>query len=296
MECYHPLTAFQLMNGSVVFAERGDVFRTLSLPCGQCIGCRLLRARTWAIRCMHEAKTWERNCFVTLTYSDEYLPENGDLRYSDFQKFMKRLRRSLSMPVRFFACGEYGERFGRPHFHACLFNTDFVDKKYWRTTDAGSRSYRSSSLEALWPFGDCEVGDVTLESAGYVARYCVKKVTGRDADAHYSMINLETGELFKRTPEMAHMSLKPAIGALWLGRWFSDVYPAGKVLANGVKVKAPRYYDKLFQKLMPEEFELLQAKRYLEAQGRAAEHTQARLDVKEAVTLAATKALQRNKI
>lgn len=284
------------MNGNVVFAERGDVYRTLSLPCGQCIGCRLTRSRHWAIRCMHEAAVWERNVFVTLTYADEHLPDNGQLLYSDFQKFMKRLRKMARRPVRFFACGEYGELDFRPHFHACLFNWDFVDKKYWRTTEAGSRSYRSLSLEALWPFGHCEIGDVTLESAGYVARYCVKKVTGKLAESHYSRLNLETGELYSLTPEMCHMSLKPGIGALWLGKFFSDVYPNGRVLANGVKVKAPRFYDKRFKELMPEAYEILQFKRYMEARDRASEKTQARLDVKEKVTLAATSFLQRNKL
>lgn len=292
MECYHPLTAFQLTNGSVVFAERGDVYRTLSLPCGQCIGCRLLRARTWAIRCMHEAACWERNVFITLTYENE--PENGDLCYRDFQLFMKRLRRQAKRPVRFFACGEYGEQFSRPHFHACLFNYDFVDKKRWSHTPLGHVVYTSPLLSSLWPFGFSTLGDVTLESAGYVARYCLKKVTGRDANAHYAMLNVETGELFNRTPEFAHMSLKPAIGSLWLGKWFTDVYPKGKVLANGKKVKAPRYYDKIFQKLCPEAFELLQEQRYLDSLKNAPEKTQKRLDVKEQVTIAATTQLVRS--
>lgn len=294
MECYHPLTAYQLVDGAVVFAERGNVQRTLSLPCGQCIGCRLLRARAWAIRCMHEAQLWERNVFITLTYSDEHLPENEDLCYRHFQLFMKRLRRVAKKPVRFFACGEYGGQLGRPHFHACLFNWDFVDRVYEVTTGAGSRVFTSPLLSRLWPFGFSSIGDVTLESAGYVARYCVKKVTGRGADSHYQRLNVETGELFQRTPEMAHMSLKPAIGALWLGKYFESYARDGKVLANGVRVKGPRFYDKVFQKLMPDAFEMLNAERYLQALDRAAERTADRLLVKEKVTLAASSFLKRN--
>jgi len=69
--CFKPLTAFRQANGSVVFAERGDVVATLALPCGRCIGCRLERARQWSVRVMHEASLYEENCFVTLTYSEE---------------------------------------------------------------------------------------------------------------------------------------------------------------------------------------------------------------------------------
>ena len=66
------------------------------------------------MRCMHEAQMHECNCFVTLTY--EVAPRS--LQYEDFQKFLKRLRKNSGKAVRYFACGEYGEEGGRPHFHA----------------------------------------------------------------------------------------------------------------------------------------------------------------------------------
>ena len=123
MPCYHPWLAYQCLDGSVVSVERkgkGAVVRTLTLPCGQCVGCRLERSRQWAIRCMHEAQLHERNSFVTLTYKGD-VPDEG-LRYRDFQLFMKRLRKYASgQQIRFYMCGEYGDEKGRPHFHACLF-------------------------------------------------------------------------------------------------------------------------------------------------------------------------------
>ena len=93
--CVRPLLAWQCSDRSVVFVDnlrRNDVVRELQLPCRQCVECRLERSRLWAMRCMHEASLHRHNCFVTLTYSDEYLPDRGRLEYSDYQKFMKRFR------------------------------------------------------------------------------------------------------------------------------------------------------------------------------------------------------------
>lgn len=124
MTCYHPIKAFRTASG-VSFSELGrdDHLGDIELPCGRCVGCRLRRANEWALRVMHEAKLHPANCFVTLTYRDEDLPENGSLRHRDFQLFMKRLRKRAD--VRFYMCGEYGEQKLRPHYHACLFGVDY---------------------------------------------------------------------------------------------------------------------------------------------------------------------------
>ena len=191
MPCYHPLSAFQCVDGSIVFYEskRHDTVKSLFLPCGQCVGCRLERSRQWAIRCMHEAQMHEKNCFITLTYDDAHLPGDRSLHYRDFQLFIKRLRKRYpGRRIRYYMAGEYGENFGRPHWHACLFGIDFDDKSLWKRTSANSLLYRSADLELLWPFGYSSIGDVTFESAAYVARYIMKKVTGKNADQHYQEI------------------------------------------------------------------------------------------------------------
>lgn len=275
MPCYHPLEAFQTAAGDVVFVEglrRHDVVRTLSLPCGRCIGCRLERSRQWAMRCLHESSLSERNSFVTLTYDDDHLPAGGSLVYPDFQRFMKRLRKAAGVPVRFFMCGEYGDELGRPHYHALLFGLDFPDQYYWKTVN-GAKYYRSPSLEGLWRFGDSLVGALTFESAAYCARYCVKKVNGPDADDHYQ----------GRAPEFAHMSLKPGIGARWLERWRSDVYPHDFVVVNGKEVKPPKYYDRLFRRVEPDVFEDLQFLREQDGRSRFLDNTPERLEVREVV-------------
>ena len=93
MPCYHPVSAWRLISGEVVFKERGDIVASLFLPCGRCVGCRLERSRQWAVRMMHEASLYDMSSFVTLTYDDLNIDDKRSLVYSDFQKFMKRLRK-----------------------------------------------------------------------------------------------------------------------------------------------------------------------------------------------------------
>jgi len=297
MPCYHPLKAFQCFDKSIVFDEirRHDIVRSLDLPCGQCVGCRLERSRQWAIRCMHEAQLHKHNCFITLTYDNTHLPSNGSLHYEDFQLFIKRLRKSLgNARIRYYMAGEYGENFGRPHFHACIFGHDFHDKKLWQRTSAGSMLYRSAKLEALWPFGYSSIGDVNFESAAYVARYIMKKVTGKNQDKHYNEIDQETGEIKKRTPEFNKMSLKPGIGCDFYKKYTSDIYPQDYVILRGKKVKPPKYYDKQFKTDHPFEYDELLYMREKNAKLNTEDNTPERLSVKEQVTMAKLQKLKRN--
>ena len=167
MPCFRPLRAFKVPGG-VSFSERDDA-PEIHLPCGKCQGCRLEHSRQWAVRCMHEASLHQDNCALTLTYSDEHVPSDGNLNYQDYVLFMKRFRKRTRCRVRFFMCGEYGDLNKRPHFHALFFGFDFKDKVLWQKTKAGSLIYRSSLLEKLWPFGHSIVGELNFESAAYVA-------------------------------------------------------------------------------------------------------------------------------
>lgn len=284
MPCYKPLQAWQRDNGEIVFVERGAIYRELSLPCGQCTWCRVQRSQMWAMRCMHEASLHKSNAFITLTYDDAHVPAEG-LRYRDFQLFMKRLRK-VNNGVRFYMCGEYGENFGRPHYHALIFGERFDDRVFWRTSGSGEKSFRSDLLERLWRQGSSEVGDVTYQSAAYVARYCMKKVTGPNAKDYYG-VDPDTGK-WLRTPEFARMSLggrerKGGIGADFYRLYHSDIYPHDFVIVNGKELKPPKYYDKMFKRDDPEAFEVMQMER--EARGRSfmADNTPERLAVKEEV-------------
>jgi hypothetical protein len=296
MACFKPLKAFQCFDKSIVFTEarKHDIVRSLELPCGQCVGCRLERSRQWAIRCMHEASLYKNNCFITLTYDDQHLPDDYSLHYDDFQRFMKRLRkRYQGKTIRFYMAGEYGENFGRPHFHACIFNLDFEDKYLWQKTDSGSKIYRSKILEELWPFGYSSIGEVNFQSAAYVARYIMKKVTGDMADQHYEEVNFTTGEIIQRKPEFNKMSLKPGIGYKWYQKFKDDVYPHDYVIVNGKKCKPPKFYDKKYADDYPYEFDQLQWDREKSAKARVFDNTPERLLVKEEVLKAKLSRLKR---
>lgn len=265
----------------MVFSARdaADPDDRLSLPCGQCIGCRLERSRQWAIRCVHEASLYERNCFITLTFAPEHLPKSGSLDKRDFQLFMKRLRKRYGAGVRYFHCGEYGEKGGRPHYHACLFNFDFDDRELW-STRGGVKLFTSKALQELWPFGFSTIGDVTFESAAYVARYVTKKVTGPAAAGHYERVDAK-GEVTTVVPEYVTMSRRPGIGRPWLDRYISDVYPHDRVVLRGQEMHPPKYYDSLFELANPLEFDDVKESRKRKMMACAKDSSYERLRVRE---------------
>lgn len=298
MPCFKPLKGFRSRfknkNGNypITFKEDEAFFhRPVTLPCSQCIGCRLERSRQWAMRCVHEASLYENNCFITLTYNNDKLPADGSLNLKHFQDFMKRLRKKYGSGIRFFHCGEYGERFFRPHYHACLFNHDFNDREFF-TSNNGVPLYTSESLDSLWcdpvdkkSFGFATVGDVTFDSAAYVARYIMKKVTGDLADFHYFRhLDVETGELLPIKPEYITMSRRPGIGKEWLDSFIDDVYPSDFVTLNGRKMRPPKYYDTQYELLYPDEFAKLKKLRVKSASVFSDNNTPERLQVREYVT------------
>lgn len=266
MACYFPrdayLGALQPNGKRRVVFDRVEGIQPVRIPCGGCMGCRLERAREWAVRLMHEAELHEQHCFITLTYSDEHLPVGGSLTKSDFQKFMKRLRRAFSSrKILFFHCGEYGEGLRRPHYHAILFGIDFhEDRVPFKKTETGDQLFRSRRLEKLWKFGYSTIGQVTFESARYVASYVTKKITGDPAKAHYTVVDAE-GEMHELLPEYATMSLKPAIGKRWVQRFHGDVYPSGFVVVGGNRQKPPKAYDRFHEEVEPQAVADVQALR-----------------------------------
>lgn len=288
MACFNPLIAYR---GKIPNAKSGklpmvfspkdsfDPDSEVKLPCGRCIGCRLEKSRQWAIRCVHEASLYDRNCFITLTFNPANLPKSGSLDKRDFQLFMKRLRKRFGAGVRYFHCGEYGEKNGRPHYHACLFNFDFPDKELW-SVRGETKLYISKVLSELWPFGFSTVGDVTFESAAYVARYVTKKITGPKAANHYERVD-DKGEVFSLLPEYCTMSRRPGIGRAWIEKFMSDVYPHDRVVLRGKEISPPKFYDSIFELDFPEEFEDIKFHRNRDMKAQAKHGEYDRLRVRE---------------
>ncbi len=266
----------------------GFVDRPIDLPCGGCQGCREERTRMWALRCVHEAQMHERNCFVTLTYRDKDLPEGGTLRVEDWQKFTKRLRKKVGS-FRYFHCGEYGEVNLRPHYHGCLFGVDFAgDRVLWKS-DKGVSLYRSAVLEETWGLGFASVGNLTLRSAAYVARYIMKKA--KADSSKYERVNKFTGECIRVRPEYLTMSRRPGLGTKWFEQFKSDVYPSDEVVYEGQWYRPPRFYDLM---LSDDDLECYKARRRSNVARHGKDLIPERLLVREKVAAARVARLERN--
>lgn len=300
MPCYHPLKGYRAKvpgpNGKrpVVF-NRQDGFedRPIEVSCGQCVGCRLERSRQWAIRCVHEATLHDKNSFITLTYGPKHLPAGGTLLPRDFTLFMKRLRKAVPSKIRFFHCGEYGDKEGRPHYHALIFGYDFPDKEIWRETKDGHKLYMSAELDALWNKGISVIGEVSFQSAAYTARYIMKKKTGPQAEDHYRRVDPETGEIYQLTPEYVTMSRRPGIGKGWTDEFSGDAYPSDFIVVDGKKQRPPRFYDKQLEEFDDELHRSIKRGRKAAARVHAENNSPERLRVREKIQLAKLEKLER---
>lgn len=283
MACFQPITAwrstFKLPStgkAHIVFKRPSSKsgFEFIPLPCGQCSGCLFVRARNWALRCWHESKMHADNCFVTLTFDDAHLNKSGSLDKRDFVLFMKRLRKKFfPRRIRFFHCGEYGSVNLRPHHHVLLFGFDFLDKLPG-IVRAGKSLYTSKVLSELWPFGFSSVGDVSFDSAAYVAGYCLKK---------FQKV-VDYGNL---VPEYVSMSRRPGIGRDWFESFqHSDVFPQDFVITHGgYKFLPPKYYSKCFELTHPEDFDIIRSSRIAKVKT-SPDNSFDRLKSREAVQIA----------
>lgn len=260
MACYYPIPAYQDgPSGAVrLWPQKGTA--TLELPCGKCIGCRGTKAFEWGERSTHEASLHEHNIFLTLTYDDQNLPRNAHLVPEHLTAFIKRLRRLIGRPagrtigtnakasIRYLACGEYGEIYDRPHYHAVLYNCAFNDAKRM-----ASDLYESETVNRLWPYGAHRIGDATAESATYVAQYALSKQGKGDHDK----------DGVWRPAPFLRMSLKPAIGMQWLEQYTADIKDGYLVTKNGRKIGVPRYYRKKLKEIDCDKYERMEERQYV---------------------------------
>lgn len=234
-------------------------------PFGICRHCRLKKSRDWGLRVALESTLYEKNSFITLTYSPEHLPKHGFLDYEAPVLFMFRLREAFGEGIRSYGCAEYGEKFSRPHYHICLLNFDFPDKKILKRSTANFGKYKrenyiydSKKLQDLWPYGHSSIGTLTLESASYVARYCTKKISGPKALRHYELPpDEQTGEIHSLPPEKSvTLSRRPkGLGYPWYEKYGDYVRRHDKVNYDGRSYPVPQYFDSLTEKIDPDRFE-----------------------------------------
>lgn len=229
------------------------------LPCGQCLGCRLEKSRQWATRLLYEKDSHHGSIFLTLTYDDNMVPKNGTLIRDHWTTFMKDLRRRLDyhygQKIKAFGIGEYGDQTGRPHYHAALYgpiSTLYPDceREQAEPSRSGASQFVHSDISAVWRYGLHRFSDLSFESAAYVARYLLKKVTGTSAPSHYG----------DRLPEFQAPS--KGLGKGYYDKWSGDFYPSDHVVLPGRgEFLPPKYFDRLLEKADPVLYEKVKAKR-----------------------------------
>ena len=240
----------------------------IEIPCGKCLECKLEYSRMWADRCMLEAKQYKDNCFITLTYDEDNVPVN-DLNYKtlkkdDLQNFLKALRNHVNYKdgkylkkedrdykiIRYYACGEYGEKKKRPHYHAILFNFIPDDLLEVGVNINGQKYYRSDFLEKIWNKGNVIVGNADWNSCAYVSRYVAKK---------QGVTNNNIYELTKIQEEFVLMSKKPGIGFKWYedhNVCYANFTKNYISTINGSKtITHNKYFDKLLDRDDPNKLE-----------------------------------------
>lgn len=265
MDCFSPLTAWRSRNTNpdgkravTIGKQHQRNADWMQVPCGQCFGCDQAQAQAWALRCKYEMHSHELAAFATLTYAEEHVPITLQKRH--LQAFLKRLRTAYlaQLPparrqdmaanrIRFFASGEYGDQFGRPHYHAILYGLS--ESHDWLVADAWNtgRPHRRS-------LGFTTLTDVTDARIAYVAGYVDKKIGWRHLRKEERIDN-ETGEVYTWQPPFIQMSRRPGIGdqaRQHLESW--RLY----AINQGHKQPVPRYFHEAWKgKATKEEIEEL---------------------------------------
>lgn len=213
------------------------------VSCGKCFECKQKNSREWAFRILLESKLYEKNCFITLTYNDDNMPEDEGIHRRELQLFMKRLRKSIEpKKIRFFYCGEYGKKYGRPHYHCIIFDYFPEDAYFWQKDKSGEDLFRSPSLEKIWTKGFSSVGLLTYDSAYYCAKY-MQKAPPPDMKIDKPFIGMSN------RPGIGHDSIK------------IDWLETDKMYVNGKYMKLPRYFLKILEEKDPKAVEKIKADR-----------------------------------
>ena len=260
MACYHQLARYVGDDGLLKFKgirvmkSKGidvqafvDHYDADIVTCGSCYGCRVRTTLDWSLRCMHELQMHDDiGCFLTLTYDDEHVPQNGSLVKEHLSAFHRSLRKKLKrkgLNYKYFQCGEYGDKSNRPHYHMIIFGWYPHDAEHPANSRKGHQFFTSKTIAKSWGKGFVAVGTVTKDSCAYVAKYCQKKITGDAAEQHYTRFDSETGECWQVLPEFSSQSNKPrGIGFEWFEKYLSDVFPADEIAFGGKTFPVPRYY------------------------------------------------------
>ena len=168
-------------------------FVEMTVPCRKCSNCLRRRATMWRLRAVHEYRMSLRTWFATLTLNPESvitllsrarvrlrkqgidydgLPGEEQFLlleregFAELQKWMKRVRKSSSSPIRYLAITE-AHKSGVPHWHVLIHET-------------GKPLSYDRCLKGSWHLGFDSYKLVrNTKAAGYVCKYLSKAVAAR---------------------------------------------------------------------------------------------------------------------
>jgi len=245
--CLFPMPATIPDFGKPIFHPDGVTL----LPCGKYFECLAKRAIDWALRARHEISCHPQNCFLTLTYDNDNLPQlspqlpeqkNREIFQYQFQNFLKKLRRRNNDPIRYMVAHEYGSTNYRPHHHCLLFGYNPPNQKLDRYSPSGEPLFRSPDLEKLWTHGFSSIGTANEKTAYYIANYALK-------GSKHNFPDTNTGEIIT-VSDFMKTSNRPAIGKTFFEKNI-------QALINS-DLPLPRYYIKQLEKNHPLKFEQYQ--------------------------------------
>lgn len=214
MECFAPFQKQHEITG-----------KYYDFPCGKCPNCLKSRVSGWSFRLMKHEQANKSAHFITLTYDTDHVPitPNGfmTLAKRDIQLFMKRLRKmspksSVLDKISYYACGEYGGKTNRPHYHLIMYNVDVL------------------KVEKAWNLGAIHVGDVTGASVGYTLKYMMKEGkipmhANDDRIKEFQLVSKGIGINYL-TPQMQNWHKADLENRMYVP------------LTDGKKIRMPRYY------------------------------------------------------
>lgn len=223
----------QLKNGKII-------------PCGNCLICNLKKSAEITMRASHELITQKGKAqFITLTYDNKHIcrkghrgakivrtkqgDTGGNLNYRDCQLFIKRLRKKFkNKKIKYIICGEYGELYNRPHYHAIIYGLDYNEL--------------NDNLNKLWGLGKTDISEIEI------SEHAISYVTGYVNKKRMSKINKIDNYLkLGRTPPFLKYS--KGLGKDWALKNKENWLKTLKITTKYGETTVPRYYIKLIKRL-----------------------------------------------
>lgn len=237
---------------------------TIDIPCGKCELCRVEQRYSKAVRIMLEAESWpEATYFITLTYNQENHTD-PDLDHKDWAQFMKNFREEFCQAkhslypmklrkgkvrtksvtfkkIKQVMCGEYGDTFGRKHFHGIIFNHSFDDIEFTGNySKKGNPIHTSKKLADVWKKGFVQLEKVNFDLALYVGSYVTDYMDETDVN---------TGHKKKQYGRFGK-----GIGETWIRKYWREVLAVGSIKTLEGNYRIPRYFVQKVKEWYPEKY------------------------------------------